>query len=585
MRRLVLGLLAALLMASPVTGQLSDAPISSAGTAVVPSMTVQDTVFVANGRQFNLWNKALDSSLADYWAPFVFSYNSDVGTMTDRGFRWEDSVVRSDALGVTAVDRRGVPLKSDAFVLRGVGTDAGGEECDLQVLIFGDSLIDGVNGASSIVNELETLFADAPPLDAVYCQPTFLGDENTVSATAQHEAHSGMTWSWFAGGNSPFHSGVELDFQWYMAQISATGDIDVMIVQLGINDIFGGVGAATMTAAQLAQVQVYSDMIIDAALDASTGYPNCKIIISLAPTGAAHLSAAGSDYDASDTWYFYEKNMKMYNAAMLARYDGGAYDANVDICNASLWVDRDYSYTFTTPVVSSRTGQPDGDAGTSNTAAYYSGGLVHPNIDGSEQIADAWYCQLLWEMMDRPNDNLITQPSDFTSVWTSVGSPVRGTDTESPFGDDWQVWSNVNGSSGYFYQTGIGPALTEDTQFVMSCFLHYEGAGAKVRLQATPSAAGGRSIDLNLNSATDVSLSWAMPWPIDEWGFTPYKNGWVRVWFYDDGAGTDGSTFTPAVYLNVGSDAAVYTAGIGGMMLELDVTSPSFFDQTASKNE
>lgn len=125
-------------------------------------------------------------------------------------------------------------------------------------------------------------------------------------APGLHEGYNGKRWVDFTSPSSSYFTnpfwdpiGARIDFQRYMATTGQAGPIDYCVVQLGYNDIFCLFGEP-LTEQILAQWTDRIDMFCDALLSLATGYPDCRIVLSLPASGNARVSAWVDDYGSAE---------------------------------------------------------------------------------------------------------------------------------------------------------------------------------------------------------------------------------------------------------------------------------------------
>lgn len=162
-----------------------------------------------------------------------------------------------------------------------------------------------------------------------------------------------------------------LDFWTYMQNYHSGVSLDVVIVQHGINDLWGCDDSYIPT------FKTYAQRIRDVL---HTQYPTCKVIFSLEPFAPYSDGYSGLrgvvELDA------YKKIMfKGYNALI------ELVDANTTIAYSNLWIDRLYGYGAVTRNVNSRSLLQI----TENSGGTFD---VHPSTEGSNQIADCIYSQI-----------------------------------------------------------------------------------------------------------------------------------------------------------------------------------------------
>ena len=206
-------------------------------------------------------------------------------------------------------------------------------------------------------------------------------DTIPASGTFTHIGGGGLTYNYtYTGsddtGNPFWNPNTSLwaafpwvDFHKYMADYNAGASLNVVVIQLGINDIYGG------TDPQL--VANYCQRLRDVLY---TQYPTCELIISLPPF--APYSDGYSGFRGYLELLTYRKNMfDFYKKLELLA------DSVTSIAYSNLWIDRLYGYAPTEVVVNARTTLTEIECG---------GGAndVHPSTEGSNQIADCIYSQI-----------------------------------------------------------------------------------------------------------------------------------------------------------------------------------------------
>lgn len=176
---------------------------------------------------------------------------------------------------------------------------------------------------------------------------------------------------------NPLWNGGALNVTTYRSNQGISAVIDAVVIQLGINDVFGETLLTNFTA------------IINNAKAIATAFladnPACKIIIEL-PTICGNTSDGfAANYGASQTRAIFEANIFSLRAAMLTAFDQGAYNANVKVGSAGLQVDRYYGYARSSVAVAARM---------SATNEEHNNG-VHPGNEGYDQNGDAIFAEAL----------------------------------------------------------------------------------------------------------------------------------------------------------------------------------------------
>lgn len=188
--------------------------------------------------------------------------------------------------------------------------------------------------------------------------------------------------AWAATSGNPFWDGTKLNFKQYMSDNSnfgGTDTIDFALIQLGINDIFSGV----VTQGDVDTVIQNAKDLLAGILNATYGYPACKIILALSPIGGDTQDGFAANYGAFDVSQ-YERNMRLLWESMITNFDVGIYSAQVRLSINGLMVDRHYGYALTAENISARV--------TTQYDAHTNG--VHPAASGYYQCADAFYSSI-----------------------------------------------------------------------------------------------------------------------------------------------------------------------------------------------
>jgi lysophospholipase L1-like esterase len=237
------------------------------------------------------------------------------------------------------------------------------------LLMIGDSLTE----ADTTTEELHTL------LDAY--TPHKINPIGTVGTSPnKHEGHGGKTFAWFVGMSSPFWDGTRINLQWYLSHNALGSMIDVVTIQLGINDCF----TTLMTSTQIAAIITSAKALIDAILNVTYGFPNCKIIIALPPICSLTRDGFGANYGNSYTKQQYMLNIRNLWAALITAFDLDAYGVHIPLAINGLMIDRLYNYQTATEAANART---------VTILTEFTNG-VHPSDEGYKQLADAFMCSL-----------------------------------------------------------------------------------------------------------------------------------------------------------------------------------------------
>jgi lysophospholipase L1-like esterase len=163
------------------------------------------------------------------------------------------------------------------------------------------------------------------------------------------------------------------------SNFGGSNTIDYVNIQLGINDL------------KNTEVLVYANTVvgritalIDSIHDATYGYPNARIIISLTPYVGNDKSGWSNAFFAISSYEKYCDVMMNFAAQLSIKFSSNLDYPNVFVCPTLLWVDRYYGYPRGLYNASAR----DAEKETIFTDS------VHPDKSGYYQAADAIYSTL-----------------------------------------------------------------------------------------------------------------------------------------------------------------------------------------------
>ena len=156
--------------------------------------------------------------------------------------------------------------------------------------------------------------------------------------------------------------------------------IDYTFIELGINDVFGGILAQS----DIDGVINNAKTLINAVLDTTYGYPGCKVILAIPSIGGNSKDGYALNYGSTVESEQYERNMRLLWESMIQTFENGAYKRNVRLSINGLMIDRYYGYGRSLVNVSQRD--------TTQIQEHTNG--VHPISSGYFQLADAFYSAL-----------------------------------------------------------------------------------------------------------------------------------------------------------------------------------------------
>lgn len=364
-----------------------------------PRLAIPAKVFVAVGRECNIWNDALcvnpfnQEVRVNYagYAGWALSTPTLAAKNKERGLRYTPTTTETNTITVTVRNRNYTLLATKTFVLQAVAKNNGSGT--KQIVLIGDSTTLGAGGGASGVT-----YGLYPTelLNLITTDGGFTGKLLGVKGTAPnlYEGRGGWLWSNYlnAGPSSDNAfwdaTNSRLDFQRWMSNngnFGGTNTVDMAAIQLGINDVIfsitSGIGVSYLDTS-IANAKTF----ITALLNPTYGYPGCKIILSLPPIASISRDAFALDYPNVDK-DLYEANMRTYYEKMILNFDNAAYNANVSVCATGLWIDRIYAYNRTAVNVSAR---HTTDTILENTSPW----SVHLKDDGQYQQADAIYSHI-----------------------------------------------------------------------------------------------------------------------------------------------------------------------------------------------
>lgn len=367
------------------------------GHFVLPS-----TIHAAIGIQCNLWWNTI-ANYIEGDKSIQFSVISTVGETNKRCFRFTPTVAGDYAVKLISKNLAGIVIDSKTVTVKVASAAAGSG--NKNILMCGDSrtwqnisdiqgsaTYTGGAGNKTITTELKAL------LDAnLGASFNFVGTcISAIDATVKNEAYSGYSYAGFLtlSSVSPFWnpSTNQFDLPWYMStKAGLSGQLlDYVTIMFGVNDITYGKWTAnteTMYADMIAGIPSIvnnAKLLVQKFIDANA---NCKIVLIIEPTTCENQDSFGywgKTYQSygNTKGYELERAMKQLRKAIITTFDNGAYNSNVIISGAGLWVDRTYGFPYTTEKVSSR-------ASVATKLSFKNS--IHPHDDGYKQIADGLF--------------------------------------------------------------------------------------------------------------------------------------------------------------------------------------------------
>jgi hypothetical protein len=303
-----------------------------------PDIVLPATIYAVVGRAMSIrYNQLLPQIPCN--DRLVYSCASDSGTVDAAGFHFTPAGVGNSTVIISVADALNDTTVIDTVTVTAVAPDGG--TGTKGALFVGDSVMAKIPGAqpdSTYIPSYNNLYFTADG----GANLRFIGSQGETPIF--HEGRGGWTWASFTTSQvlNPFWIGGQVDFQSYIADSSLTGPIEYCVVHLGGNDMYGQ--TAVVDATFLATLTGRVDAFCDAMLSPVTGYPDCKIVLVLPSLGNADTLAWRDNYPDNYYWAELEQNYSIYGKTLRDRYDGGAYHANVSVCAAGVFVDRDADY-------------------------------------------------------------------------------------------------------------------------------------------------------------------------------------------------------------------------------------------------
>jgi len=549
---------------------------ASGGDTSLGSVIMPDTMAVAVDREMNIWNNAIGLQFPSI-SYFGFVTFSDVGGVHSRSYRYTPTTASSDGLEIKIQDPGMKETGSTDVILEAVLKTGGARTAESNVLFIGDSLM----YAGEVVAVVDSLF-DADGGGTVAMVGTQTDTVNGI--IVNHEGKGGWLYRYFATDtvDNPFWISGKLDFQQYCTDNSIAGGIDYVVINLGINDSNNWVDPTReWTAAEIETYCIdHAKNLVDAILDPTDGYPSCKVIIGIEPTGAWDPTVYSYSGEGWNFRYYSMLSLQKINKRLLDVFDGGSYGTQVDVCFDGLWVDRTYGYQVATVAESAR----------SATTKLVITDRVHPSYIGYQQIADSFYSHLRW-WMAKASPPVLNELTDSFSIdgttdcWTASSSVFTITpDQAGAVGNDAVLVVNADGGDAWVGAVSehidiVGDDVTVSSIvkfhqrsdgwiYQIALYDHDDSAEYKVGLEWN---LGGSGVATIIGSGVN-----------DGQGLDDLGSGWYRIWMTVDlaTAGASGHEFSFRTFPwgnGTGAGDGVY---LDGAQVEVGVTSPTDYYPT-----
>jgi len=311
------------------------------------------------------------------------------GAQFDRWWRYTPTAGDAGSTTFTIAvytKNRGTLLATASATLKTVALTHPTVAVSRKVLMIGDST--WANGI--VAAELVGLFnGDAKyTLTLVGSNDGSVNDSGAVARTIKTDAVSGWSFAMFTtdtstawtevGGTartgSPFSFAGVFNFASYLSAQSITMTSgDWVLINLGINDIFGGTDDATTTTSAGAMATLLSAWIT--SIKAAVTGVRIGICVTIPPSGSQ--DSFGVNYTSVQTLRRYEQNLRLWRDTIIANHDA-TVAANVFVIPYHVAVDRVNNFATSSVALNARN---------STTYNQPSNG-VHPNSNGYYQLAD-----------------------------------------------------------------------------------------------------------------------------------------------------------------------------------------------------
>ena len=352
--------------------------VSETKDEFAPEIILPSTLYSVAGKEVSLY---YDNAIMQDGKDFVWrtSASASSGTMQNLNerFKWVPAgAVTSGNLTVEAIGKNsGAVLSSKTIALRSAASSAG-SGLTKKVIVIGDSLIN----AGAITHTLLDLAAADVMGVALY--------GTRGSGSNKHEGRPGWSIPDYTGPGrtaevppnpNPFWINGVLDFSGYL-QANSIPTPDWVIIQLGINDVFG----QDSDAAAVALAQSYFNLLDGLISSIKAAAPGTKVALMIPSPPSYDQDSFGLSEALNTTRYRFKRNILLWARELVTKYSGQeASRVYIVPSNLSLDVVNNMSRTDVAPV----------NSRSSVTVARQSNG-VHPAAEGYRQLGDALWAFL-----------------------------------------------------------------------------------------------------------------------------------------------------------------------------------------------
>lgn len=305
-----------------------------------------DTIFLPVGDTFRIWQDEMIFKRIIPTYTYTYTYTCDIGAVSGTSYLF---VPTSQTVGnhnfSVVIKYESTPIDTATTIVKIFQRSTGSNV--KKIMMVGNSLVDNYPYI------LDSFYYNVTGFNPQMCGQF---DSNPL----KHEAISGTGISYWGNTSSKFYIGGKFDVDKFVHDtLGLTGALDVVIIQLGINDL-------TLNTQDFLYINTSIIPKIKNLVDAFIADTTTHIILCCSPK--CENSGAGwiANYPTGRDQNFYLEKMHYLWQKLLEIYGNGRYHPSVEVIMPALNVDRNNDYPKTGGV---------------HTNA------VHPNIWGGTHIA------------------------------------------------------------------------------------------------------------------------------------------------------------------------------------------------------
>lgn len=339
----------------------------SSGEDVI--INIPSKIYAVVGEELNLYfDNVINGKDTDYEFDVDFG---NKGQQFEDFFRFVPDVKETRTLTFRVIKNNQVLASKTTSVI--VSTKASGSGTTKNAVVIGDST---TNNGITVTKLNENFSSDSMGLAT-------LGTRGT--GVNKHEGRSGWTARQFvatesaSGVTNAFYnpSTSKFDFSYYLSNNSIARP-DYVIINLGINDMFGLTSDASLEAKMDEAIADFETMINSIKANSST----IKIGLALTIPPNYSQDAFAKDYSTGQTRWRYKRNNILWVKRMIEHFSGKE-SQNIYLIPTNSVIDTKYNYGFVEEKVNAR-------SEITRQVSQANGG-VHPVASGYWQIADAYW--------------------------------------------------------------------------------------------------------------------------------------------------------------------------------------------------